>query len=153
MISLNNIDLLSLQGSLKYGHDKTGQTQVLDKTRKKFVRATPEEIVRQLWISYLIEILHVNSKLISVERMFIINGLSRRFDLVIFNKSTHPELLAEFKAPSISIQQSVFDQLAQYNMQLQIPYSLISNGREHYCFKIDDEAKGFVWQTKLPDMK
>ncbi|MEP6647637.1 MAG: type I restriction enzyme HsdR N-terminal domain-containing protein [Saprospiraceae bacterium] len=150
MFPLNNIDLLSLQGSLKFGRSKSGQVEVLDRTRKKFVRATPEEIVRQLWLVYLVDLLGVNIKLISIERMFEINGLGKRFDLVVFSKSTHPILLAEFKAPAIRIQQSVFDQIAQYNMKLKVPYALISNGSDHYCFQIDDEAKGFVWKNELP---
>lgn len=150
MISLADIDLLSLQSSLKYSRDHKGQLEVLDPIRKKFIKTNPEEIVRQLWIVYFINVLNVNPKLISVERLFNINGMPRRFDLVIFGKSTHPILLAEFKAPGIKIQQSVFDQIAQYNMKLQVPYSLVSNGSEHYCFQIDDEVKGFIWQSKLP---
>jgi len=103
-----------------------------------------------LWIAYFLNVLKINIKLISVERLFIIHGLPRRFDLVIFDKSTHPILLAEFKSPGIKIQQSAFDQISHYNMQLKVPYSLISNGTMHYCFKIDHEAKGYSWQEKLP---
>lgn len=153
MISLPDIDLLSLQSSLKYSRDHKGQLQVFDPVRKKFIKTNPEEMVRQLWITFFINIVKVNPKLISVERLFLINGLPRRFDLVIFEKSTHPILLAEFKAPGIKIQQSVFDQIGHYNMALNVPYSLVSNGSDHYCFKIDHEDKGFVWQTKLPEMK
>ena len=150
MTPLKNIDLLALQNNLKYDRDAGGQLLVFDPVRKKFIKTNPEEIVRQLWINYFISILNVNPKLISVERLFIINGMPRRFDLVIFGKSTHPILLAEFKAPGIKIQQSVFDQIAQYNMKLQVPYSLVSNGSEHFCFQIDDVAKGFAWQSELP---
>ncbi|HZV68254.1 MAG TPA: type I restriction enzyme HsdR N-terminal domain-containing protein [Saprospiraceae bacterium] len=150
MIPLNNIDLLSFQENLKYDRDSLGQLLVLDPVRKKYIRTTPEEIVRQLWIVYFLNILKLNIKLIAVERLFVINGMPRRFDLVIFGKSTQPILLAEFKGPGIRIQQSVFDQIAQYNMKLQVPYSLVSNGSEHYCFQIDDEVKGFIWQENLP---
>ena len=151
MVSLADIDLLPLQSSLKYSRDRKGQLLVLDPVRRKFIRATPEEIVRQLWIVYFLNITKVNIKLISVERVFNIDGMLRRFDLVIFDKSTHPVLLAEFKGPGIKIHQSAFDQIARYNMQLQVPYSLISNGSLHYCFKIDNVAKGFVWQKSLPE--
>lgn len=153
MISLAVIDLFSLQSSLKYSRDHKGQLQVFDPVRKKFIFTNPEEIVRQLWIVYFLDVLKVNSKLIAVERSFEINGMPRRFDLVIFGKTTQPILLAEFKGPGIKIAQSVFDQIGHYNMALKVPYALVSNGSEHYCFQIDDEAKGFVWQTKLPDLK
>ena len=150
MIPLNNIDLLPLQSLLKFSRDKKGQLSVLDPVRKKFVRATPEEVVRQLWLVHFLENHKVNIKLISVERMFNIDGMLRRFDLVIFDKTTHPLLLAEFKGPGIKVHQSAFDQIARYNMQLHVPYSLISNGSMHYCFQIDDEKKGFIWQKELP---
>lgn len=150
MIPLNNIDLLPLQSSLKFSRDKKGQLSVLDPVRKKFVRATPEEVVRQLWLVHFLQNHKVNIKLISVERMFNIDGMLRRFDLVIFDKTTHPLLLAEFKGPGIKVHQSAFDQIARYNMQLHVPYSLISNGSMHYCFQIDDVGKGFIWQKELP---
>ena len=150
MIPLEGIDLLALQSSLKLGRDSAGATIVWDPLRKKNIRTTPEEMVRQLWIIYLLDQLNLNRKLIAVERAFQIMGMRRRFDLVIFDPSTHPVLLAEFKGPEVPVRQVAFDQIARYNMQLHVPYSLISNGTMHYCFKIDDDRKEFVWQEKLP---
>ena len=150
MIKLNHIDLLSLQSSLKTDKDKAGVSVVYDPVRRIYVRSTPEEIVRQLWIRYLVEEKKVNKKLIAVERAFSIQGMKRRFDLVLFDKSTLPVLLAEFKAPGVLVNQITFDQIAVYNMQLQIPYALVSNGMEHYSFKIDDEERGFVFLEDLP---
>lgn len=150
MIPLTGIDILELQSSLKISRDTNRLTTVWDPLRKKYILTNPEEIVRQLWITYLLEVLKINPKLIAVERAFSVMGMKRRFDMVIFGKSTHPILLAEFKGPEIPIRQTAFDQIARYNMQLQVPYSLLSNGSMHYCFKIDDERKEFVWQEKLP---
>ncbi|MDQ3016141.1 MAG: type I restriction enzyme HsdR N-terminal domain-containing protein [Bacteroidota bacterium] len=150
MNPLKGIDLLSQQTSLKLGKDKRGLAMVFDPLRKKYIRTTPEEIVRQLWIRYFLNELNLNCKLIAVERAFQIQGMIRRFDMVIFDKNTHPILLIEFKAPDIPIRQMSFDQIARYNMQLKVPYSLISNGRQHYCFRIDDDKKQFVWQDHLP---
>lgn len=150
MKPLSGYDILTWQSALRYQKDPKGQTQVFDLLRKKFLIVTPEEIVRQLWISFLTTQLLINPKLIAVERAFSINGLDKRFDLVVFNKEAQPVLLAEFKGPGIRINQSTFDQIAHYNMALHVPYSLISNGVNHYCFKIDDELKSFVWQDALP---
>lgn len=150
MLSLPGIDLLSLQASLKYQRDTPSITRIFDPIRRKYFIATPEEVVRQLWIIYLTEIRQINPKLIAVERAFNINGLDKRFDLVVFTKSTHPSLLAEFKSPGSTISQMTFDQIAQYNMKLQVPYALVSNGRQHYCFRIDDEEKKFVWLHEIP---
>ncbi len=122
---------------------------LFDPVRRRNVRVNPEEVVRQLWILYMLDVLHINSKLIAVERSVKINGTKRRFDLMIFNKSTDPILLAEFKAPGVIINQAVFDQIGHYNMQLNVPYSLVSNGSQHYCFTVDEEEKGFVFLTEL----
>jgi len=150
LIALQGIDILDLQASLRISLDENRIPVVFDPLRKKNIRSTPEEIVRQLWIVYFLEILKLNRKLIAVERAFRVEGMMRRFDLVIFDKSTHPVLLAEFKGPEIPINQMTFDQIARYNMQLNVPYALVSNGRQHYCFQIDDEERKFVWQEKLP---
>jgi hypothetical protein len=147
------IDLLPFQSALRYQKDMNGLTKIFDPLRKRYFIATPEEVVRQLWIIYLVEYLKLNPKLIAIERAFTINLLNKRFDLVIFSNTTHPILLAEFKAPGIKITQSAFDQIAQYNMALQVPYSLVSNGMQHFCFQVDDEKKGFVWQKELPVFK
>lgn len=123
---------------------------IYDPLRKKHIRATPEEIVRQLWIHYFLEEKKLNGRLIAIERMFKVDGLLRRFDLVIFNNKTEPILLAEFKGPEIKIGQLAFDQISRYNMQLNVPYALLSNGTFHYCFRIDNEAKKFEWLERLP---
>lgn len=139
-----------MQSMLRNSKDMDGVSVLFDPVRRKNVRATPEELVRQLWILYFLETLSLNPKLIAVERSFMINGMKRRFDLVIFDKSTTPVLLAEFKAPGIQISQATFDQIAQYNMELQVPYAMVSNGTLHYCFKIDDEKRGFEFLAELP---
>lgn len=96
------------------------------------------------------EVHSIHPKRIAAERAFTFQGMSRRFDLVIFDSAAHPILLAEFKAPDQVLGQHVFDQIARYNMQLQIPLALISNGHDHYCFRIDDDQKGFVFIPEIP---
>lgn len=150
MKRLSHIDLLALRESLSYKVDNNGQTCVFDPLRRKHIRATPEEIVRQLWLVYLIHEIKLNKKLIAVERMFRSPNFVHRFDLVVFNKQALPVLLAEFKSPGIPISQSTFDQIARYNMELQVPYALVSNGRDHYCFNVDEKEKKYNWLESLP---
>jgi hypothetical protein len=150
LIPLHNIDLLSLRSGLKISKDTTGATTLFDPVRRRNIKVNPEEVVRQLWILYLMEIMHINPKLIIVERSVDVIGTKRRFDLMIFNKSTKPILLAEFKAPGVLINQGVFDQIGHYNMALHVPYSLVSNGSQHYCFSVDEEEKKFVFLAELP---
>lgn len=147
---LAHIDLLARQDSLRLGQDDQGQTTVFDPVRRKFVRATPEEIVRQLWLLYFLEERQFNPKLIAVERSITVHDRQRRFDLVIFDRSTQPVLLAELKSPNVAIHQDAFDQIARYNIALQVPYALVSNGEHHYCFQIDDEERKFTFLEDLP---
>jgi hypothetical protein len=149
---LSGIDLLNFQSSLRFQADTHSLTRVFDPIRKKSFIATPEEIVRQLWICFFTERLKINPKLIAIERGFTVNNLIKRFDLVIFSASTSPALLAEFKAPGVKINQAVFDQIAQYNMALQVPFALVSNGIQHYFFQIDDQQKKLVWLKQIPDL-
>ena len=95
MLPLSGIDLLPLQSLMKYKRDGNGDLLVFDPVRRKYIRATPEEMVRQFWIAYFINISNVNIKFVSIERAFKLNGMLRRFDLVLFDQSTHPVLLAE----------------------------------------------------------
>ncbi len=150
MTPLAHIDLLARQESLRLGQDDQGLTTVFDPVRRKFVRATPEEIVRQLWLLYFLEEKHFNPKLIAVERSIKVHDRQRRFDIVIFDRSTQPVLLVELKSPNIAIHQNAFDQIAQYNMALQVPFALVSNGEHHYCFQINDEERKFTFLADLP---
>ena len=80
MTPLAHIDLLARQDTLRLGQDDQGQTTVFDPVRRKFVRATPEEIVRQLWLLYFLEEKNLNPKLIAVERTIMVHDRQRRFD-------------------------------------------------------------------------
>ena len=123
---------------------------MFDTVRRKKIKVTPEEIVRQLWITYFTTVRNVNPRLIAVERGFEAFGKKRRFDLVLFDKQQQPLLLAEFKAPDVAISQITFDQIAVYNMQLNIPFALVSNGRHHYCFRVEKDKKEYLFLDQLP---
>jgi hypothetical protein len=150
LISLTQIDLLSFQDQLRIEKDAAGVSVVFDVVRRKKVRVTPEEIVRQLWITYFLQNRGLNPKLIAVERAFEAFGKRRRFDLVVFDNKQSPVLLAEFKAPEVVISQSTFDQIAVYNLQLNIPYALVSNGVRHFCFRTEDEIARYKFLEELP---
>src|SRR5689334_10830078 len=81
---------------------------ILDPVRKRSVAATPEELVRQVIIQYLIREKHFPRSLLGIEISLFVNRLSKRCDIVAY-KGTQPVLLVECKAPSIKISQDVFD--------------------------------------------
>ena len=60
--------------------------------------------------------------------------MKRRYDVVIFDKSLKPLLVAECKAPYVSIDKNVIDQVIRYNQKLKAPYFLVSNGLKDFLF-------------------
>lgn len=124
---------------------------IFDSFRRKYVRLTPEEWVRQHFLHFLCNEKHYPASLIRVEKSLIINGLPRRFDAVIHKKDGSPVLLVEFKAPEIKLSQAVFDQVAMYNLALHADYLIISNGLSHYCCKMNYEKQRYHFLRDIPD--
>ena len=132
---------------------ENNRKQIFDDIRKKYVRLTPEEWVRQHLAKHLIIEKKYPAGLIAIEAGLNYNGLKKRSDLVAYNNQGKPILIAECKAPNIKLTQSTFDQAAIYNMSLKVNYLLITNGLEHYCCSIDHKKKEFYFLSEIPIYK
>ncbi len=132
---------------------KNSENKVLifDVIRKKFVVLQPEEWVRQHLVHYLISIKKYPKSLINVEKQLSVNGLKKRYDVVIFKPNGAINILCECKAPSITINQNTFDQIAQYNMNLEADYLLVTNGLNHYYCKMDFDKEKYSFLSDIPD--
>jgi hypothetical protein len=62
-----------------------------------------------------------------------------------------PQMIIEYKAPTIPLQQKVFDQISAYNLILKVDYLLISNGMQHYCCKMDYTNQKYLFLEDIPD--
>ncbi|MCH8905299.1 MAG: type I restriction enzyme HsdR N-terminal domain-containing protein [Bacteroidetes bacterium] len=124
---------------------------VFDIIRKKYVRYTPEEHVRQHLIHYLIEKKGVPKSLIAIEMTVELNGMSKRCDVVVYGKTGLPVLIAECKEGRVKISQDTFDQVARYNMSLQVKYLLVTNGEITYCCEIDYSNHSYEFLDELPE--
>ncbi len=144
-----DVDLLIYKDDLQISY-ADGRTFVIDPIRKKKIVLQPEELVRQLLLCYFIQSTKFHRNHIQVEKTIIIHELSRRFDIVIYNKEVAPFLLVECKAPEVKINQSTFDQIAVYNMKLNAPYLLVTNGITTYCAQINHETKSYDFLTEIP---
>ena len=113
------------------------KVQVFDDIRKKFVVLQPEEWVRQHVLQFLIQDKGYPKSLINIEKELIINGLKKRYDLVIFYPDGNINLIVECKSPNIKISQETFDQIARYNLALKSNLLMVTNGLEHYFCKMD----------------
>jgi hypothetical protein len=125
--------------------------EIFDCIRKKYVACTDEEKVRQMTILYLTETLNVPMSSIAVETEIKVNNLSKRTDLIVLNSKLKPALIVECKAPSVKITQDVFDQIARYNLALQVNYLMVTNGIEHYACHLDFEKQLYQFIPELPD--
>jgi hypothetical protein len=76
-----------------------------------------------------------------------------RYDIVAYSKNAKPVLLVECKAPEVKITQQTFDQIAVYNIELKIPYLLVTNGIEIFCCSIDFDNSRFLFLNEIPDYK
>lgn len=117
-----------------------GKVEIFDPIRKKWVVLTEEEKVRQYCIQRLIENHHFPETLIAVERQLKVNGLTKRYDIVVFNKEGKPHLVIECKAPEVKIDQSVMEQAGRYNKTLKAEMIGVTNGIQSLFFKIDFET-------------
>lgn len=133
---------IKTQGQKKY---------ILDKIRKKYVSLTPEEWVRQHVIEYLMTEKGYKKTLMSVELHLEINNMSRRCDIVVFNKNASPLMIVELKAPDVKLTQKTFNQIAMYNLKLKVNYLLISNGLQHFCCKLNHESNSYHFLESIPD--
>lgn len=126
---------------------------IFDAIRKKFVRLTPEEWVRQNFVQFLISVKNFSFSLIAIETSVEINNNQQRADLVIYNRLGVPILIAEFKSPDVKISQQTFDQIVRYNMRLKVPFLVVSNGLDHYCCKINYSENSYAFISEIPDFK
>ena len=129
---------------------KNGKQEIFDKIRKKFVRFTPEEWVRQNFLNFLVTTLGFPASLIVVEAELTYNQMKKRFDILTYFSDGNPCMVVECKAPSVVLTQSVFDQVAMYNMTLLVNFLIVTNGLTHYICRIDHDKRTYTFLKEIP---
>jgi hypothetical protein len=112
---------------------------------------TPEEWVRQHFVHFLIEHKGYPKGLIGNEIELQIGAKRLRCDSILYNKMAQPQMIIEYKAPTIPIQQKVFQQISTYNLLLKVDYLIVSNGIQHYCCKMDYDNQKYLFLQDIPD--
>lgn len=138
------------QYEIKIG-EQDGRRTIFDILRRKFVTLTPEEWVRQHFIHYLIE--HKGyPKAWMANEIELKSGTKKlRCDSVLYDTQLRPRMIIEYKAPTIQLQQRVFDQISVYNLLLHVDYLVVSNGLQHYCCKMDYDNQKYLFLRDIPD--
>lgn len=129
---------------------KIDNGRVFDIVRRRWVALTPEEWVRQQTINMLHYRFFYPLELMQVEAAIALNGLTKRCDIVVYDRSVRPWMIVECKKESVPINQKVIDQTCRYNLVLQVPYLFLTNGRQQLCLEVD-AAAGRLRQVPLPD--
>ena len=128
----------------------SGRPEIFDAIRRKYVRLTPEEWVRQHFLRYMVSHLGYPATLIVVEAALKYNNMARRFDILACRPDGSPALVVECKGPSVEITQAVFDQVAVYNMTIEADYLAVTNGLTHYACRIDHKARSYQFLAEIP---
>jgi type I site-specific restriction endonuclease len=132
--------------------------QVWDPLRKKMVSLTPEERVRQWFIGVLRDVMGVPEYMMKSEvGMKFGEGPAKkeyRADILVFDRSGKPLLVAECKRPEVELSQEVINQALRYNMVLDVTYIVITNGKNSYICKRNGNSFDFLdkaptWEEML----
>ena len=134
------------QYEIKIG-EKDGKRTIFDFLRRKYVTLTPEEWVRQHFTHYLIAHKGYPKGLMGNEVELHVGEKRLRCDTILYNKQNQPQMIIEYKAPTIQI----FDQISVYNLLLHVDYLIVSNGLEHYCCKMDYDNQKYLFLQDIPD--
>ena len=127
-----------------------GRPTVFDPLRRRHVVLTPEEWVRQHFVRFLQDCRHFPAGAIANEVTVELNGMRKRCDTLVYGPHAEPLMIVEYKAPSVSITQQVFDQICRYNMQLRVRWLVVSNGLQHYCCRIDYRQMTYDFLNDIP---
>ena len=119
--------------------DKT-LNRIFDPLREKYVKLTPEEAVRQLFIRFLTGQRGYPQSHIASEYVFELNGMQRRADIVVFNKELKPVLIVECKAQNVQLEKpeiarETMEQALRYNSVLGVKVLVITNARNTFALK------------------
>lgn len=120
---------------------------IFDPLRKREVRLTPEERVRQWFIGVLKDSLGVPAHLMGseVELKYGQAGKTYRADILVYDRSARPLAVVECKRPGIPLSEEVLRQALRYDMVLNVRYLFITNGTEtRVARRLSDGSVAFL---------
>ena len=121
---------------------------IWDPLRRKSVRNTPEEQVRQWFISVLHEGMGVPEHMMGSEVALKHGAKEYRADIVVYDRSAAPIMVVECKRPEVELDQQVVDQALRYNNELNVKYIAITNGLKTFIF--ERTVDGWEFMQKAP---
>ena len=145
---MNELNLPSFDVKVKGTREKP---EIFDFLRKRYVALTPEEWVRQHFTHWLVEHKGYPKGLLGNEIALKCGQKTLRCDSILYNKVAEPQMIIEYKAPTVPVTQRVFNQISVYNLLLHVDYLVVSNGLQHYCCRMDYERQTYDFLQEIPD--
>jgi len=107
---------------------------IFDEVRKRWVRLTPEEWVRQNMIQYLLQDLKYPASLLSIEKELKLGELRKRCDIIVYKDAT-PWMIIECKEPNVPLSEKTMQQILRYHLALPVPFLCLTNGNQVFLFE------------------
>ena len=130
--------------------EEKGKEFIFDEFRKRWVLLTPEEWVRQNFLQYLTQTKKYPASLIAIEKEIKLGELKKRFDILIYDSNTKPWMVVECKEMNVALDKTVLDQVLRYNISLNVPYLVITNGTDCMAFNLKEHKVSEI--NMLPDL-
>lgn len=121
---------------------------LFDPLRRKEVKATPEEQVRQWFVGVLLRECGVPAHLMMTEVGFKWGEKQYRADVLAYDRQGRPLAVVECKRPDVEIGPAVAEQAMRYNAVLDVRWLFLTNGTTTMVFR--REGAAFVPHGALP---
>ena len=121
---------------------------IFDEVRKKWVRLSPEEWVRQNFIQYLLQTKKYPASIIAVEKEIKLGDLKKRCDIVVY-RNDKPWMIVECKEQGVALNDAVIQQILRYNITLNVSILVITNGERTYDVELNNKEMQVL--EVLPD--
>ena len=129
---------------------RCGVNEVFDAVRKKWLQLLPEEWVRQNMIQYLFSKKYPSS-LLAVEKEIKVGELSKRCDVVVYNRNATPFMIIECKEMKVPLSNRTLEQVLRYHISLPAKYLVITNGS--HCYGFEKTGGQFIEINEFPEFQ
>lgn len=129
---------------------ENNELYIFDEIRNKFVVLTPEEWVRQNFISFLIKKCQYPLGLFQIEKQFQYHQKNKRTDILAYNKDGNPFFLVECKAQEITLSEKVLAQALTYNHIYKATHFGITNGKEYMGYTFSEVENRYILHENIP---
>jgi predicted type IV restriction endonuclease len=113
---------------------------IFDALRRRWLRLTEEEWVRQNMVAYFIHTLQYPKEMIALEKKILVNHLAKRFDIVVYDSQHQPWMLVECKAPAVRLDDTVLQQALRYHLTVPVKWLVLTNGVSTAGWKKEAQA-------------